>query len=135
MKRAKEISNRLGQDRKTLLYIEEVAYQKSFIDALKNDGYPARGMPTLGTNKESRLKTVSQYLENGQVFFPHRGTETLISQLLGFGAERHDDLVDAFTIIVGELFKNVRPPTRWPKNDYNNPESKPIFDGILDMDF
>ncbi len=137
MQRAKEISEKLGQERKALLYVEEVSYQKSFIDMLKGDGYPAEGVPTLGADKRSRLLAVSQYLEKGQVYFPRHGAETLISQLLGFGAERHDDLVDAFTIIVGELFKNARPPTPWPDfgNDDDDEDSRPIFYGILERQF
>ncbi len=132
VQKAKEISDKLGQERKTLLYIEDVAFQQFLIKTLRDQGYPATGVPTLGVDKRNRLLAVSQYLEKGQVFFPRYGAETLISQLLGFGAEKHDDLVDAFTIIVGELFKNVRPPTIWPKND---PDNIPIFGDIMDMQF
>lgn len=32
------------------------------------------------------------------VLFPETGCERLIEQLVGFGVEKHDDLVDAFTM-------------------------------------
>ncbi len=85
-----------------MLYIEDVAFQQFLIKSLRDMGYPAVGVPTRGMDKRSRLLAISQYLENGQIFFPRHGAEALICQLLGFGAERYDDLVDAFTIVIGE---------------------------------
>lgn len=35
-----------------------------------------------------------------KVFFPKQGAEELIQQLVYFGVEKHDDLVDAFTIVL-----------------------------------
>ncbi len=134
-RKAREVSEKLIPGGKTILYIEDVGTQQFFIQAVKNEGCKAIGVPTLGIDKRNRLLAVSQYLEKGQVFFPRHGAETLISQLLGFGAEKHDDLVDAFTIIVGVMFKNVRPPTRWPDNDNDDPDDRPIFDGVLDKQF
>ncbi len=43
--------------------------------------------------------------EEGRVLFPKIGCHELIAQLTGFGKEKHDDLVDAITIVVTELVK------------------------------
>jgi hypothetical protein len=34
------------------------------------------------------------------VLFPRYGCEQLIEQLTGFGVEKHDDLADAFAILI-----------------------------------
>jgi phage terminase large subunit-like protein len=39
-------------------------------------------------------------IRNGNMFFPREGSEELIQQLVYFGVEKHDDLVDAFTIVL-----------------------------------
>ncbi len=135
IERAKEISNRLGGGKNTKLFIEKVAYQGSLTEVLRKQNYPAIDVPVGSADKRTRLITISPYLENGLVFFPSHGAETLISQLLGFGAERHDDLVDAFTIIVGELFKHTSISTSFPDQGDDNPDSRPIFADALDMQF
>ncbi|MFA5106757.1 MAG: hypothetical protein WC497_00335 [Patescibacteria group bacterium] len=147
IQRAKKVASRVESGRKTPLFVEDVAFQRHLIDDLKKEGYPAIGVPTRGLDKRGRLLAVSQYLENGQVFFPRHGAEILISQLLGFGAERYDDLVDAFTIIVGELFQHPpSPPPTWMNDDDDNDpqiddgfgyptDGKPIFWDILNKQF
>jgi hypothetical protein len=37
--------------------------------------------------------------------FPEHGCEELIAQLIGFGVEKHDDLVDALTMAILEYSK------------------------------
>lgn len=39
-------------------------------------------------------------IRSDRVFFPKEGSEALIKQLVYFGVENHDDLVDAFTIVL-----------------------------------
>jgi phage terminase large subunit-like protein len=43
---------------------------------------------------------VSHLIQSGQVLFPRLGAENLILQLTGFGKESHDDLADAFAILM-----------------------------------
>ena len=42
-------------------------------------------------------------LQKGEVFFPREGTKQLIAQLVDFGVEKHDDLADAFSILLQQL--------------------------------
>lgn len=106
LKKAKEISEKLGNGRMTELYIEDVAYQRSLIQNLQKENYPAVGFPTLGQDKRARLATVAPAIENGTVLFPKQGAEVLISQLIGFGIEKYNDLADAFVIIVSKAIEN-----------------------------
>ena len=42
---------------------------------------------------------------NGGVLFPKHGAKKLIDQIIGFGVEKHDDMVDAFTLLVLNVIK------------------------------
>jgi phage terminase large subunit-like protein len=46
------------------------------------------------------LRVAARYIKNGTVKFPRTGCETLLRQVLGFGAEKHDDLVDALVWMI-----------------------------------
>lgn len=43
---------------------------------------------------------IADKIQRGIILFPKKGAEQLISQLVGFGVEKHDDLVDALTTAV-----------------------------------
>ncbi|MEK9159308.1 MAG: phage terminase large subunit [Patescibacteria group bacterium] len=81
------------------LIVEDVAYQKAAIETLKNRGCIVEGVTPRG-DKSARLMLVSHLFERGQILFPEQGCEKLIQQLLNFGLERHDDLVDALTMLI-----------------------------------
>ena len=115
LKTAKELSERLGHGRRTKLFIEDVSYQRSLVQNLQKENYPAIGVPTLGQDKRARLATVAPAIENGTVLFPKQGAEILISQLIGFGAEKHNDLADAFAILTGKIIgENTGRPDPFP---------------------
>ena len=99
---AEAISDSLGRGK---LLVEDVGYQSSLVEHLIRDGYPAKGVKLHGQDKYARLMSVSPLLQAGKVFFPEHGAEELIRQSLDFGIEKYDDLVDAFTILLGEISK------------------------------
>ncbi len=82
----------------TTLYIEDVGYQRAVVDQLTQNGVPAESIRVAG-DKRSRLITISNLIKIGKIRFPRKGAEQLIEQIVGFGVEKHDDLVDAFTIV------------------------------------
>jgi predicted phage terminase large subunit-like protein len=51
-------------------------------------------------DKRARLRVAARYIKNGTVKFPRRGCEQLLTQLLGFGSEKHDDAVDALVYLI-----------------------------------
>ncbi|MBI3573104.1 MAG: recombinase family protein [Candidatus Kerfeldbacteria bacterium] len=53
----------------------------------------------VASDKRSRLMSVSSLIQTGKIKFSRHGNEELVRQIVGFGIERHDDLVDAFTIV------------------------------------
>jgi predicted phage terminase large subunit-like protein len=106
IQKAKDVSNGLGGNSFTDLWVEDVAYQKSAIQEMDRIGLPASGVK-VSRDKRARLETVASFIKNGIVLFPRKGCEDLISQLLGFGVESHDDLVDAFVYCVQGLMNKV----------------------------
>ncbi len=97
---AKNISRFLGH---ASIFIEDVGYQRSIIEHLKKDNYPAKPSKIHGQDKYARLSAVSFLVQSGKVMFPRHGAEELINQLIGLGVEKHDDLVDAFSILISEV--------------------------------
>ncbi|MDP1624873.1 MAG: hypothetical protein Q8L64_03805 [bacterium] len=100
IEKIKSLSKTLGNAH---VWIENVGYQKSIIDHLKSENFPAKEYRTQGSDKRARLSLVSHHIQSGTVLFPRYGAEKLIEQLVGFGTEKHDDLSDAFCILVSSV--------------------------------
>lgn len=97
---AKNLANTTGDKEKSVLYIEDVGYQSSLVELLKEEGYEAEAVPLRGQDKRGRLALTSHAVQSGRVLFPRQGAEDLINQLINFGVERYDDLADAFSLLV-----------------------------------
>jgi predicted phage terminase large subunit-like protein len=95
----------LGNGHPTSVYIEDVAFQRSIIDFIKQKGIPAEGVSVAGNDKRARLISISELIKSGRVLFPKKGCEKLIQQLIYFGMEKHDDLSDALTILLMKFFE------------------------------
>ena len=80
-------------------FIEAVAYQQAAIEEMERRAFSVRAMHPI-KDKRSRLRVAARYIKNGTVKFPRKGCEELINQLLGFGVEKHDDLVDALVWLI-----------------------------------
>jgi len=102
---AKALSRSLGFGKMTELFIEDVGYQRSLIQDLQQQGWPAQGVTVHGQDKASRLRITSYLVQSGHILFPRKGCEDLINQLTGFPTERHDDLADAFAILVSKAIE------------------------------
>ena len=64
-------------------------------------------------DKRSRLAMTTEYIKSGKILFPLNGAEELITQMVGFGKEKHDDLVDAFSMMIIKIIEsNPKPSIR-----------------------
>jgi len=90
-------------ERRNKIYIEDVGYQKALIQQLEMESLPVEGVGVGGSDKRSRIALTSPHIESGKVLFPRQGCGDLITQLVDFGAERHDDLADAFSMVVNKV--------------------------------
>jgi phage terminase large subunit-like protein len=108
--RIKELSRVLGKGYPTPIHIESVGYQGSMAQDLRHDGFPAEEFKVHGQDKRMRLSLVTHLIKDGIVKFPEHNANILIGQLVGFGTERHDDLVDAFAIALHILMDKMTAP-------------------------
>lgn len=103
----------LAPGRTHRIFIEKVGYQESLIQQLHHLGCKVEGI-SVASDKRTRLSLTTNLIKNGNVLFPKTGCEDLLNQMLGFGKEKHDDLVDAFSMLVNEIAKrNESPPQIW----------------------
>ncbi len=101
---AKQLSSDLGNGNYTKLFIEDVGYQAALIQNLSNNNVPAEGVKVSGQDKQARLTLITHLIKQGKVLFPSGGrAEELIMQLTGFGMEKHDDLADAFSMLIHKI--------------------------------
>lgn len=77
-----------------MIVIEDVAYQKALIQHLTKSHYlPVKPVKPKG-DKRSRLMEISVFFENGLIHFKKNHDE-VVAQLVNFGVDRYDDLVDS----------------------------------------
>lgn len=81
------------------LFVESVAYQEALPQMLELHGIAAEAIKPKG-DKRTRLSLTSTAIKSGIIKFPRQGCEDLIEQLVGFGVEKHDDLADAFSLLI-----------------------------------
>jgi predicted phage terminase large subunit-like protein len=102
---AKAKSQRQTMPEGTVFFVEDVAYQKAAIQVMERNGIPVQGM-TVSKDKRSRLVAVSGYIKSGMVMFPENETDDvadLIEQLIAFGMQEHDDMVDGLVHLIDGL--------------------------------
>lgn len=96
----KNLVESLGGKDNVKIYIENVGYQQAFVEVLQNQDYLAEGVSVNSASKRERLMFVSHLVRTGKVLFSRQGNEDTITQLVGFGIESHDDLADAFSLLI-----------------------------------
>jgi predicted phage terminase large subunit-like protein len=94
----KTVGESLGEN--GLMFIEATGFQEGYIQQLTRDGFQKVVGVKPMTDKRSRLALTGELIKNGTILFPRTGCELLIAQITNFGNERHDDLADAFSMLV-----------------------------------
>lgn len=86
------------------LFVESVAYQDALPQMLSSQGIESEGVKPQN-DKRTRLMLTSSLIKNGTILFPETGCERLIEQIVGFGVEKHDDLADAFSLLIHKIIE------------------------------
>ncbi len=113
---AKQLQYSLTKGHTVTFVVETVAYQKALFEHMQHEGLTTEEVTVFGQDKHIRLSMAAPYLEQLRVFFPREGAENLITQLLGFPSEAHDDLVDAFVYAILKIQEEANKPqpnVRW----------------------
>lgn len=87
-------------------YIEDTMLQGYVTQQLNDHGIEAIGVPIRGKDKRTRLQLAATYIYNKKVYFPRKGCEKLIQQIIDLGVASHDDLADAFSTLVLGIIEN-----------------------------
>jgi predicted phage terminase large subunit-like protein len=96
----KEKITSFGQYAISQIYVEGGSSQKGLVQMLQHEDIHAEEVIPGGEDKRSRLNMASLWIKQGVILFPRTGVDELINQILYFGTEKHDDLVDALTLLV-----------------------------------
>lgn len=96
----------IGDGSPSQLFVEQVAYQQAAIEEMKRRMMLAEPILPGGQDKSARLSSIASFIEDGTILFPRHGAEDLITQLVGFGIEKHDDISDALVILILGFMKN-----------------------------
>ena len=94
------------------LFVESVAYQEALPQMLEMHGIKAESVKPKG-DKRTRLSLTSTSIKSGIIKFPKQGCEDLIRELVGFGVEKHDDLADAFSLLVNSTLDKHSHESTW----------------------
>lgn len=105
--RIKKLHEFNGNSQYNTIFVESVQAQDFLVQALRGLILPIQGVIPQGDKRE-RLSLASKFVFNGNILFPRNGAEDLIRQLVGFGMERHDDLADAFSMLILKIVE-LRP--------------------------
>lgn len=95
----KNIKSTVLKGSQDTIFVESVAYQEALPQMLEFHGIEAEAIKPKG-DKRTRLSLTSMSIKSGLIKFPRQGCEKLIEQLVGFGVEKHDDLADAFSLLI-----------------------------------
>lgn len=85
---------------RTRVFVEGNGFQDMYLPLFRHVGISAEAIPMGNKSKPDRFEASAMYIQNGKVEFADVGTEELIHQVLYFGSEKHDDLVDALTLLI-----------------------------------
>ena len=94
------------------LFVESVAYQEALPQMLEMQGVEAEAIKPKG-EKRIRLSLTSTAIKSGIIKFPRHGCEDLIRQIIGFGVEKHDDMADAFSLLINATMDKHANESTW----------------------
>lgn len=100
----------LNADNETepMVLVEKVQYQAAVVEQLQDRGVLSRGI-NVRIDKRSRIQLASAPFEMGQVYFPKiKSFDVVTQEIIGFGVEKYDDLVDAVSMGINYIQTNVK---------------------------
>lgn len=112
----RDLARSLPTKRKVKLFIEDVGAQKALVQRLQMYGYDVEGIVPRA-DKRTRLGYTAQPLKYKTVQLCKYGCDELVDQLSNFDYVRHDDLADAFSLLVNKVLddatiKKIQPNIR-----------------------
>lgn len=91
----------------TKIFVEDVMLQCFLTQLLVQKNLRAEGLKIGRMDKRERLHFSSSLIQSKQIFFPKSGCKELIEQITEFGTTTHDDLVDAFSVMIMHIINHL----------------------------
>jgi predicted phage terminase large subunit-like protein len=108
--------------------VEANGQQEALPQQLKIKGVPSVSIK-VATDKRSRLALTADFIRSGKVLFPIEGSKQLINQVTDFDFEKHDDLADAFSLLINHIIISYKPIGTYGDDfDINASKRTPLFD-------
>lgn len=95
-----------GGQYSTTIYIKEVALQGWLIRELQSKNFRAVGVKIHGLDKRTRLGMTTNRMQLGKILFCNPGTDILQNQMLKFGMLKHEDVADAYSMLIQGIAEN-----------------------------
>lgn len=76
----------------------------------QNESVNIVGVKTGKWSKLDRLNQTVNWHKKGQIYVPRTGFEPVINQICGIDKEHHDDLIDAFSLLINSVFNVAKNP-------------------------
>jgi phage terminase large subunit-like protein len=92
----------------THLFIESTGYQRSLVQQLNKEGIDAHEVQIGSLSKQERLALTTNWISKGYIHFPEGSSTDLVNQIVNFGSELHDDLADAFSLLIIQIMEYAR---------------------------
>ena len=107
------------------ILIESNGYQQALVDESVAKRYAVvEGIKNYVQDKHARLSLVSPRIQDGTALFPRNGVDALTIQIGWIRSGKHDDLADAFMMIVEYCVKNIgHPPRPFPEPPPRGPST------------
>lgn len=94
------------------IVVEEIGSQGYIHQQAKDKGITIFPYHPGSKDKAERLRGITNYFSEGKVLLPKEGMPILENQMYGFGVEKHDDVVDALTMLVHTVMDFERDSNR-----------------------
>lgn len=104
LEQIKALSLQIGNGIQPMIYVEAVGTQGALAQMLVKRGCSAEEVRISG-DKRFRLSLTAPFIKSGVILFPEKGNEDLITQIVGFGAEKYRDLCDAFSLLINNIMQ------------------------------
>ena len=101
-----QLLEKQGEPKTTKMFIESVSFQDIYYQQMFRDGYHQVESVKPKFDKRTRLALITKFIKDGTIVFPRDKADALIIELIGFGKENHNDLVDSLTMLVSKVLEN-----------------------------
>lgn len=101
-----QILDNIGEADKTKMIMEANGFQEIYYQYVFGQGYHQVVPVKVSDDKLTRIQPIIKLIKDGTIAFPRGGAQELITQLIGFGYELHEDACDSLSLVVQKIVED-----------------------------